>query len=163
MDRFIGLLIPEDAEAVAAQLHVALLEWGFASLAECHDLHHQPDGTSFGEPAEMALRPITAARGTGIGLTLLPRLYRHGGIVRRDPAQGQRRFLNQLDPWLRSLEACRAATAGDPQAALGMAPHSLRAVTPGMLAALAALLREIAARGRRGFEMAAGAREGPDC
>ena len=87
----------------------------------------------------MALRHLAAARRTGIGITLLPSLYRHGGIFGRDPVPGQRRFLNDLEPYLRIVEACRAATAGDPQAAVGMAPHSLRAVTPEMLQAVAAL------------------------
>lgn len=138
MYRFVGLLSPEDAEAIAAQLYVELLEWGFTSVAEFHYLHHQPDGTPYAEPAEMALRHLAAARRCGIGITLLPSLYRHGGIFGRDPVPGQRRFLNDLDPWLRILEACRAATAGNPQCAVGMAPHSLRAVTPAMLEAVAA-------------------------
>ncbi|TCZ66561.1 formimidoylglutamate deiminase [Roseicella aquatilis] len=139
MYRFVGLLSPEDAEAVAAQLYVELLEWGFTGVAEFHYLHHQPDGTPYDNPAEMALRHLAAARRTGIGITLLPSLYRHGGIFGRDPAPGQRRFLNDLDPYLRILEDCRAATRGDPQAATGMAPHSLRAVTPAMLETVATL------------------------
>ena len=139
MYRFVGLLSPEDAEAVAAQLHVELLEWGFTALAEFHYLHHQPDGTPYAEPAEMALRHLAAARRTGIGLTLLPSLYRHGGIFGVDPVPGQRRFLNDLGPYLRIVEACRAAIADDPQFAVGLAPHSLRAVTPAMLDAVAAL------------------------
>ncbi|MFZ4408752.1 MAG: formimidoylglutamate deiminase, partial [Paracraurococcus sp.] len=139
MYRFVGLLTPEDAEAVAAQLYVELLEWGFTGVAEFHYLHHQPDGTPYDSIAEMALRHLAAARRTGIGITLLPSLYRHGGIFGAEPSPGQRRFLNDLDPYLRIVEACRAATAGDPQAAVGMAPHSLRAVTPAMLDALPAL------------------------
>jgi formimidoylglutamate deiminase len=137
MYRFVGLLSPADAEAVAAQLYAELLQWGFTSVCEFHYLHHQLDGTPYAEPAEMALRHLAAARRAGIGMTLLPSLYRHGGIFGRDPAPGQRRFLNDLDGFARILERCRAATAGDPQAAVGLAPHSLRAVTPAMLAALA--------------------------
>ncbi|WP_149539425.1 formimidoylglutamate deiminase [Siccirubricoccus phaeus] len=138
MYRFLDRLGPEEAEAIAAQLQVELLEWGFTSLAEFHYLHHQPDGTPYAEPAEMVLRNLAAARRTGMGLTLLPVLYRHGGIFGQPPAPGQRRFLNELDGWQRILAACRAATAGDPHSATGMAPHSLRAVTPEMLRAVAA-------------------------
>ncbi|MCO6419482.1 formimidoylglutamate deiminase [Siccirubricoccus sp. KC 17139] len=138
MYRFLGRLGPEEAEAIAAQLQLELLEWGFTSLAEFHYLHHQPDGTPYAEPAEMVLRNLAAARRTGMGLTLLPVLYRHGGIFGLPPAPGQRRFLNELEAWQRILAACRAAVAGDPQAAAGMAPHSLRAVTPEMLRAVAA-------------------------
>ncbi|MDB5374491.1 MAG: formimidoylglutamate deiminase [Belnapia sp.] len=139
MYRFSARLGPEEVEAVAAQLQVELLEWGFTSLAEFHYLHHAPDGTPYADPAEMALRQLAAARRSGIGITLLPVLYRHGGIFGVPPAPGQRRFLHDLDGYLRLVEACRAAVAGDPQMAVGVAPHSLRAVTPEMLAVLAGM------------------------
>ncbi|RKK06125.1 formimidoylglutamate deiminase [Pseudoroseomonas wenyumeiae] len=137
MYRFVGRMTPEDAEAVAAQLYVECLEWGFTNVAEFHYLHHQPDGTPYAAPAEMALRHLEAARQAGIGITLLPSLYRHGGIFGKEPAPGQRRFLNDLDGFWRIVEDIRSATAGDAQAGLGLAPHSLRAVTPAMLADLA--------------------------
>ncbi|MGK7862149.1 formimidoylglutamate deiminase [Falsiroseomonas sp. E2-1-a4] len=133
MYRFVGRFTPEDAETVAAQLHVELLEHGFSSLCEFHYLHHQPDGTPYADRAEMARRNIMAARRTGIGLTMLPSLYRHGGIFGVAPHEGQRRFLNDLDRFLAIVEAARAAIGDDPQMALGLAPHSLRAVTPEML------------------------------
>jgi formimidoylglutamate deiminase len=136
MYRFVGLLTPEDAEAVAAQLYVELLEHGFTSVAEFHYLHHQPDGTPYVDRAEMALRHLAAARRAGIGLTMLPCLYRHGGIFGQPPHEGQRRFLNDLDGFCSIVEGARNAVAGDLQATVGLAPHSLRAVTPGMLRAL---------------------------
>ncbi|WP_135467055.1 formimidoylglutamate deiminase [Crenalkalicoccus roseus] len=139
MYRFVALLTPEEVEAVAAQLYVELLEWGFTAVCEFHYLHHQPDGTPYADPAEMALRHLQAARAAGIGITLLPCLYRHGGIFGKEPAPGQRRFLNDLDGFARIVERCREAAAGDAQAAIGLAPHSLRAVTPAMLAAVAAM------------------------
>lgn len=134
MYRFVRKLTPEDAQAVAAQLYVECLEWGFTSVAEFHYLHHQPDGTPYDAPAEMALRHLEAARQAGIGLTMLPSLYRHGGIFGKDPSPGQKRFLNDLDGFWRIVEDVRGAMAGDPAFGLGLAPHSLRAVTPGMLA-----------------------------
>jgi formimidoylglutamate deiminase len=137
MYRFVGRMTPEDAEAVAAQLYAECLEWGFTSIAEFHYLHHQSDGTGYAAPAEMALRHLAAARQTGIGITLLPSLYRHGGIFGKEPAPGQRRFLNDLDGYWRIVEGIRAAISGDAQAGLGLAPHSLRAVTPAMLAEVA--------------------------
>jgi formimidoylglutamate deiminase len=137
MYRFVHRFTPEDAEAVAAQLYAECLEWGFTNIAEFHYLHHQPDGTPYAAPAEMALRHLEAARQTGIGITLLPSLYRHGGIFGRDPVPGQRRFLNDLDGYWRIVEGIRAAIAGDAQAGIGLAPHSLRAVTPEMLAEVA--------------------------
>jgi formimidoylglutamate deiminase len=137
MYRFVHRFTPEDAEAVAAQLYAECLEWGFTSIAEFHYLHHQPDGTPYAAPAEMALRHLEAARQAGIGITMLPSLYRHGGIFGKDPVAGQRRFLNDLDGYWRIVEDIRVAIAGDAQAGLGLAPHSLRAVTPEMLAEVA--------------------------
>lgn len=136
MYRFVGRFSPEDVQAVAAQLYAECLEHGFTAIAEFHYLHHQPDGAPYANRAEMALRHLEAARETGIGLTLLPSLYRHGGIFGVEPNPGQRRFLNDLDGFGTIVDACRAAVAGDPQAAVGVAPHSLRAVTPAMLAAV---------------------------
>jgi formimidoylglutamate deiminase len=137
MYRFVGLFQPEDAEAVAAQLYAECLEHGFTSIAEFHYLHHQPDGTPYDDRAEMALRHIAAAKRAGIGMTMLPSLYRHGGIFGKPPHDGQRRFLNDLDSYGRIVEGVRGAVMGDPQFATGLAPHSLRAVTPEMLHALA--------------------------
>jgi formimidoylglutamate deiminase len=137
MYRFVQLLTPEDVEAVAAQLYAECLEWGFTSIAEFHYLHHQPDGTPYAAPAEMALRHLAAARHSGIGITLLPSLYRHGGIFGKEPAPGQRRFLNDPDRYWQIVQDLQVAVSGDTQAGLGLAPHSLRAVTPEMLAEVA--------------------------
>jgi formimidoylglutamate deiminase len=137
MYRFVGRFTPEDAEAVAAQLYVELLEHGFTAVCEFHYLHHQPNGTPHADLAEMAKRHIAAARRAGIGLTMLPSLYRHGGIFGVPPHDGQRRFLNDLDGFWRIVEGARAAMGEDPQMALGLAPHSLRACTPEMLHAIA--------------------------
>ncbi len=138
MYRFALAITPEEAEAIAAQLCVELLERGFTHLVEFHYLHHAPDGSAYANRAEMALRHLAAARAAGIGMTMLPSLYRHGGIFGLPPHAGQRRFLNDLDGFGVILEAVRAAVATQPHAAWGVAPHSLRAVTPAMLAAMAA-------------------------
>jgi formimidoylglutamate deiminase len=136
MYRFVGRFAPEDAEAVAAQLYAEMLEHGFTSVCEFHYLHHQPDGAPYANRAEMALRHVAAARRAGIGMTMLPSLYRHGGIFGVAPHAGQRRFLNDLDGFLAIVDAVRGAVAGDAQMAVGVAPHSLRAVTPEMLQGL---------------------------
>jgi formimidoylglutamate deiminase len=70
----------------------------------------------------------------GIGITLLPVLYRFGGFGGKPPVDGQRRFLNDPEPYLRIVEALGADCAADPNAVIGLAPHSLRAVNQPLLA-----------------------------
>ena len=57
----------------------------------------------------------------------------------RPPAPGQRRFVTDLDGYATLLDGAQRAIAALPDARLGLAPHSLRAVTAPELAALRTL------------------------
>ncbi|SEB51358.1 formimidoylglutamate deiminase [Nitratireductor aquibiodomus] len=130
MYRFLDLLSPEDIEAIAAFAFMEMQEAGFASVAEFHYVHHQPGGAPYGDVGELSARIAGAAEQTGIGLTLLPVLYRHGGVDQRPLEGGQKRFGNDLDRYQKLLsraEECVANLSAD--AHLGVAPHSLRAVS----------------------------------
>ena len=142
MFRFLQRLTPEDVEAVAALAQVEMLEAGYAAVAEFHYLHHAPGGAEYDDPAEMAARIAAAAEATGIGLTLLPVMYRQGGCDGRALAPGQDRFGSDADGFARLMEGARRAIAPLPHAALGVAPHSLRAVPPEALAEAVALAPE---------------------
>ncbi len=83
----------------------------------------------------MAEHVIAAAADAGIGITMLPVLYGYDGFGGRPPNDGQRRFLNDPERLLKLIEALISAHAGNPQVRLGLALHSLRAVTPETLAA----------------------------
>ncbi len=126
-------LSPDDLQAVAAQAYVEMLKSGFSVVGEFQYLHHQPDGSSYGNAAEMSLRCLAAADEAGIGITLLPALYAYGGFGGQAPVAGQRRFINGADGFLRIHDALRAETGGHFLRRLGIAPHSLRAVTPDLL------------------------------
>ncbi|SCX91929.1 formimidoylglutamate deiminase [Microvirga guangxiensis] len=130
MYRFLGSLTPDDVEAIAAFAMMEMLERGFTSLAEFHYLHHDAQGRSYGDIAELSGRIAAAAHETGIGLTLLPVFYAQGGFGGAAPSEGQRRFINDVESYSRLLEGARKAVAGLDNAAVGIAPHSLRAVTP---------------------------------
>jgi formiminoglutamate deiminase len=136
MYRFLGQLSPEDVEAITAFAYMEMLERGFTSVAEFHYLHHAPDGTPYADLGEMAARIAAAADATGIGLTLLPSFYNYGGFGGAPAVPGQRRFLNDPDRFLKLVERSRAALAPLRSARLGIAPHSLRAVTPATLGAV---------------------------
>lgn len=139
MYKFALSMTPEQVEAVAAQLYMEMLEAGFARVGEFHYLHHDRAGRPYADIAEMGARIAAAAQETGISLTLLPVFYAHAGFGGAAPADGQRRFVNSLDSFSRLMERSRAIAAGLPGAVVGVAPHSLRAVTPEELAAVAAL------------------------
>jgi formimidoylglutamate deiminase len=138
MYRFLARMTPDDIEAVAALAYMEMLEAGFTRVGEFHYLHNAPDGTRYADPAETAGRIAAAARATGIGLTLLPSFYAHGGCGGRPPTPGQARFLSDLDGFARLMEASRAHISTLEGAKLGIAPHSLRAVDAPELAALCA-------------------------
>ena len=137
MYRFLDRLTPDDVEAIAAMAYAEMLETGYTHVGEFHYLHNDPQGEAYRDPAEMASRIAAAAQATGIGLTLLPVFYAHSNFGGQAPSHGQRRFIHDLDSFARLLEACRPLLSKGDQ--LGIAPHSLRAVTPHELAALIAM------------------------
>ncbi len=123
MYRFVERLTPDDLEAIAAFAYMEMLEAGFTSVAEFHYLHHQPDGRPYDNVAEMSERIVAAAETAGIGLTLLPVLYRQSGFLGKPPTPAQRRFVSDRDTYARLMETRM------PPGNIGIAPHSLRAVT----------------------------------
>src|SRR5579862_1750359 len=136
MYRFVGNLGPEELEAISALAFMEMLEAGFTRVGEFHYLHHDRDGEAFANPAELAVRIAAAAAESGIGLTLLPVFYAHSGFGGAAPTPRQRRFITDPHAFARLVEGCRRAVSSLSGAAVGIAPHSLRAVTPDELAAV---------------------------
>ena len=101
-----------------------MLRGGYTSVAEFHYVHHMLDGRS---GPEMARAIIEAARAAGIHLLLLPVFYQTGGF-NTSPADKQRRFVHaSIEDYCRLLQELRGVK-------LGIAPHSLRAVPPKIIA-----------------------------
>jgi formimidoylglutamate deiminase len=138
MYHFLGVLDPDDVEAIAAFAYMEMLEAGFTFVGEFHYLHHDVDGRPFADLGEMAARITAAAKRTGIGLTLLPSFYAYGGFGEAEPGSEQKRFLNDPERFSRVVERSRAIVAELPHGRVGIAPHSLRAVTPRALRAVVA-------------------------
>ena len=134
MYRFLGRLDPDMVEAVAAYAYADMLEAGFTAVGEFHYLHRAADGGLYDEPAELALRHVAAAAEIGIGMTMLPVFYAHAGFGGTPPTPGQARFITDIDLFAGIVETCRATGTK-----VGVAPHSLRAVTPEELAQVVAL------------------------
>jgi len=136
MYKFALSMTPDHVEAVAAQLYMEMLEAGFSRVGEFHYLHHDKDGSPYTNPAELVTRIAAASVETGLSLTLLPVFYAHSGFGGGAPAEGQRRFIHSLDAFEKLMASCTGLVAGLDGAVLGVAPHSLRAVTPEELSAV---------------------------
>jgi formimidoylglutamate deiminase len=139
MYRFALQMTPDDVADVATLLYVEMLEQGFTRVGEFHYLHHDRDGSPYANLAEMAARIAEAAGASGIGLTLLPSFYAHGSFGGAAPHAGQRRFICSVDQFAALVAASREVVGRLPGANVGIAPHSLRAVTPDELAAIVPL------------------------
>ena len=133
MYRFLTALTPDDVQTIATQLYIELVAHGYTTVSEFHYLHHDPSGQPYAQPAEMALRIMEAARAAGVALTLLPVLYAHSGFGGTAPLPGQRRFLHDSAGYARLLGELHGRIGKEPLMRLGIAPHSLRAVTQGEL------------------------------
>ncbi len=141
MYRFVERIDPDEVEAIASLAYAQMLECGFTQVGEFHYLHHDRGGVPFADPGELAGRVAAAAASTGIGLTLLPTLYAHGGFGGAQPNKLQRRFINDRDRFGDIVDASRKVVKTLPGGMVGVAPHSLRAVTPAELAWLVELSR----------------------
>jgi formimidoylglutamate deiminase len=134
MYRFAGALTPEHLFDVATALYVEMLEAGYTSVCEFHYVHHDRDGRPYVDDKTLSTCLVEAASRAGIGLTLLPVLYQTSGFGGLAPTGGQRRFIRRTDDMLHLLERLKPLCQRH-GARLGLAPHSLRAVTPDALAA----------------------------
>jgi formimidoylglutamate deiminase len=160
---FVRRIGPEEMAAIAAQLYVEMLEAGYTAVGEFHYVHHGVDGRPYSDSAELSRRVIGAARHAGIGITHLPVLYGYGGFGGRPAGEGQKRFVNDVDHFLRIVQALCETYRDDPQVAIGIAPHSLRAVTPETLGQAVAGLAALDAAAPVHIHIAEQTREVDEC
>jgi formimidoylglutamate deiminase len=160
---FVGKIGPEDLQAIAAQLYVEMLKAGYTSVAEFHYLHHDRDGTPYGDRVTLSEAIVAAAAEAGIGLTLLPVLYQTGGFGGKPAGAGQRRFINSVDEILGMIEELRRRHRDAANLRMGLALHSLRAVPPDSLSAAVAGLRAVDAEAPVHIHIAEQVREVEEC
>ena len=130
-------ITPDQLQAIATQLYGELLAGGYTQVCEFQYLHNDVNGQHYAAPADMAMALVRAAQATGIGLTLLPTLYMRSGFAATSLREDQRRYASTPDSIIRLLEDVRRYTADDPRINVGVALHSLRAVSPATLTELA--------------------------
>jgi formimidoylglutamate deiminase len=136
-DRMYASVSALDADALertATTLYRRLRASGYTSVAEFHYLHRLGPETgrraSLASALEASQALARAAAAAGVGLLLLPVLYRWGGFGRAELSPRQARFALARDDYRRLLEGL-LAQAADPSLRgalrVGVAPHSLRA------------------------------------
>ena len=128
-------ITPAQLRAVAAQLYTELLRGGYTQVCEFHYLHHAGDGSAYADPLALSWALADAAAEAGIGLTLLPVLYRRAGFHQHALRADQRRFATDAVT-VRAMQRDLAASAR-PLLNAGVAVHSLRAAEAAAIAALA--------------------------
>lgn len=136
MYAFLADLDPDTMYDVARRAYLRMLHLGYTAVGEFHYVHHDPHGTPYAEPTIMADSVIRAARDVGMRIRLLLSLYQRGGFDDRALEGPPRRFQHSLDTFLASLDGLRQRWRHDPGVTLGIAPHSLRAVRPEVIAEL---------------------------
>jgi len=132
---------PDSMRAAAGRVYAEMAAAGYGAVGEFHYVHHQPDGTPYGELNAMAIAVAEAARAAGLEIVLLPAAYNRAGWDGGDlpPSEGQRRFCDpDVDAYLERVDALRAWAEPRDGVHVGVAAHSVRAVPANWLAAIAA-------------------------
>ncbi len=127
-----------DAEAlydIARQAYSEMLLTGFTSVAEFHYLHNEAGETA--PSTRMFDAILAAAVDTGIRLTYVPVLYERAGFDDSPLDSDQQRFARSLDEFSTHCAQVTASKNTTLHKAIGV--HSLRAVKPQSLAAVAAI------------------------
>ena len=140
MYRLASIHTPESMGEVGARVYGQMASAGYGAVGEFHYVHHQPDGTPYPEPSAMAIALARAARASRLEIALLPAAYHRGGWGGSDtpPTPGQVRFCDpSVEAFLARVDALRQWAAGVEGVSVGVAAHSVRAVS-------ADWLREIA-------------------
>ncbi len=140
MFRLAGALDPDGMRAVAERAYLEMADAGYGAVGEFHYVHHQPDGTPYAEPNEMAHAVAAGALAAGLPIVLLPAAYHRNGWNGRDvpPDPGQRRFCDpDVETFLGRVDALRDWARDLEGVSVGVAAHSVRAVPASWLAPIA--------------------------
>lgn len=163
MYSFAQKISPQTLKAIALQLYIEMIKAGYTSVCEFHYVHHDAGGKPYANPGEMAACLVAAAAEAGIGLTLLPVMYQYGGIGKQPAHAGQARFINSPQWMMHLLERMQRSHPQHAGLRYGVAPHSLRAVSPESLKELLTALDSWDATAPVHIHIAEQTREVEDC
>lgn len=163
MYQFLDNISTEQAGIIASQLYIEMLKAGYTRVAEFHYLHHDKDGGNYSQLANMAQAIFSAAKDSGIGITMLPVMYRFSGFGALQPNDGQKRFINSISQFNQLVSDCFSIAKQQPNANVGIAPHSLRAVDKESLTAAVAHVRSLDSKAPVHIHISEQQKEVEDC
>jgi formiminoglutamate deiminase len=136
-----GRLDPDSMHRLARATYAEMATAGITAVGEFHYLHHDRDGVPYADPNVMGHAVIAAAREAGLRITLLDTCYLRSGFGR--PVEGvQARFSDgDAERWASRADDLAGAYTGAPDVVVGAAIHSVRAVPPEQLPAVATWAR----------------------
>ena len=138
-------LDPESYHRLARGVFAEMACAGMTVVGEFHYVHHPVEGTRYSDPNAMGGALLAAADEAGIRITLLDTLYLHAGLEaggHRPPEGVQRRFTDgSVDAWVERVDSIEV----NDRQLLGAAVHSVRAVDPDAMAAVADWARRTSA------------------
>ena len=139
MYRLADRLDPDSYHRLARATYAEMALAGITTAGEFHYLHHDHGGRPYAEPNAMGEALIAAAADAGIRLTLIDVCYLQSGPDGRPLEPSQQRFSDgDASRWMSRVDELRAV----PRAEVAAAIHSVRAVDPGSMAAIAAWSRQ---------------------
>jgi len=163
MYKFLSQLTAADAQVIATQLYIEMLKAGYTRVAEFHYLHHEQTGDAYQPLSTMAKAIFDSAKASGIGLTMLPVLYRFSGFGPQPATEGQKRFINTVEQFNQLVTECFEMTHEYRNSNVGIAPHSLRAVDKPSLEEAVAHVRSLDAKAPIHIHIAEQMKEVEDC
>lgn len=146
MYRVAARLDPDTLYRLARATFVEMALAGITSVGEFFYLHHQPDGTPYGDPNEMGRSVIRAATDVGVRITLLDTCYLQSGVEGTPPQGAQVRFSDgSHQAWTDRVTALLESIDDDGHPTslvrVGAAIHSVRAVPRPAMAPIAEFTR----------------------
>ncbi len=143
MYRIAGSIDPGTLGRLATAVYAEMALAGITCVGEFHYLHHSGGGVPYTDPNLTGRVLVDAARTAGIRITLLDTAYLRGGLVDGSLDPVQRRFADaDIDGWAGRVEALTASSPGD-HALVGVAAHSVRALSPEEIAVVADMARRL--------------------
>lgn len=160
---FVEKLTPEEIYATAFSLYSELKQFGYTWVGEFHYVHNAPDGKPYDQRACLADAVIQAAKDAKLGICLLPVLYQRGGFGNKPLAAAQRRFYLDNQSFLNLVSDLTTQYHNDVDVEIGIAFHSLRAVSIENIREVAAAWKTLRPDGVIHIHVAEQTKEVDDC